>query len=126
VSLGIIPGYGGTQRLARLVGLGRAVELVTTGRTIDSQEAYRIGLVQHVYPPAELMTQAITVAEKISANAPLAVSAALEAMVRGQELALSEGLALESTMFGILGASEDMHEGLKAFLEKRKATFQAK
>ena len=126
VSLGIIPGYGGTQRLARLVGLGRAVELVTTGRTIDSQEAYRIGLVQHVYAPAELMTQAIAVAEKIASNAPLAVSAALEAMVRGQELALADGLALESTMFGILGASEDMHEGLKAFLEKRKATFQAK
>jgi enoyl-CoA hydratase len=123
VSLGIIPGYGGTQRLSRLVGLGRAVELVASGRTVDAHEALRIGLVQHVTSPAELFPNTLALAEKIAGNAPLAVSAALESMVRGQELALSDGLALESTMFGILGASEDMHEGLKAFLEKRKATF---
>ena len=126
VSLGIIPGYGGTQRLSRLVGLGRAVELVASGRTVDAPEALRIGLVQHVTSQAELMTNALALAEKIAGNAPLAVSAALESMVRGQELALADGLALESTMFGILGASEDMHEGLKAFLEKRKATFHGR
>jgi enoyl-CoA hydratase len=123
VTLGIIPGYGGTQRLSRLVGLGRAVELVASGRPVDAHEALRIGLVQHVTSQAELMGHALGLAEKIAASAPLAVSAALESMVRGQELALTDGLALESTMFGILGASEDMHEGLKAFLEKRKATF---
>jgi len=126
VSLGIIPGYGGTQRLSRIVGLGRAVELVSSGRIVDANEALRIGLVQHVTSLAELMPNALALAEKIAGNAPLAVNAALESMVRGQELALADGLALESTMFGILGASEDMHEGLKAFLEKRKATFHGR
>jgi enoyl-CoA hydratase len=126
VSLGIVPGYGGTQRLARLIGLGRAIELVATGRPFDAAEAYRLGLANRVLPQAELLPESIALGERIAANGPLAVSAALEAMVRGQNLSLSAALTLESTLFGILGSTEDMHDGLKAFLEKRKPNFQGR
>jgi len=123
VGLGIVPGYGGTQRLPRLVGLGVASELIATGRMIDAAEALRIGLVNRVVAPAALMDDALALAGKIAANAPLAVAAALEAARRGLDLDLDQGLRLESTLFGILGSTRDMHDGLSAFVEKRKPKF---
>jgi enoyl-CoA hydratase len=126
VSLGIIPGYGGTQRLPRLVGPGVALELVLSGRRVKADEAERIGLVNRVVPLASLREEAEKLAQTILRNGPLAVSAALEAVQRGMQLPLDQGLRFESSLFGILAASEDMHEGLKAFLEKRPARFQRK
>ena len=126
VGLGIIPGYGGTQRLPRLVGLGLASEMIATGRMVDAAEALRIGLVNKVVAPADLLNEANAMAEKIAANAPLAVAAALEAARRGMDLDLDQGLRLESTLFGILGSTKDMHDGLSAFVEKRKPTFEGR
>ena len=126
VGLGIIPGYGGTQRLVRLVGYGRAVELIVTARPIDAGEADRIGLVNGVVPQAELLPHCLGIAEHISKNAPLAVAAALEAAMRGADGPLASGLRLESAFFGVIGSTEDMHEGLNAFLEKRKPTYRGK
>src|SRR6267142_2875500 len=120
VGLGIIPGYGGTQRLPRIVGLGRALELITTGRMIDAAEALRIGLVNAVLPAADLMAHAEKVAGEILSKGPLAVRCAMEAAIRGLDSTLEQGLAQESTYFGLLSATTDMREGLKAFLEKRK------
>jgi len=124
VKLGIIPGYGGTQRLPRLVGPGRALELILSGRPIKADEAERIGLVNRVVPLAELQAEAEKLANSILKNGPLAVEAALECVTRGMQLPLDQGLRFESGRFGILAASEDMHEGLKAFLEKRATNFQ--
>ena len=126
VKLGIIPGYGGTQRLARLSGKGVAHELCLTGEMITADEALRIGLVNHVYDPAELLPAAEAIAKKIIANAPLAVKYAIEAIERGTEMPLEEGLFLEATLFGLSCATEDMREGTKAFLEKRPAQFRGK
>ena len=126
VSLGIIPGYGGTQRLPRLVGPGRALELILSGRRVKAEEAERIGLVNRVVPLASLREEAEKLAQSILKNGPLAVAAALEAVHRGTQLPLDQGLRFESSLFGVLAASEDMHEGLKAFLEKRPARFQRK
>ena len=126
VKLGIIPGYGGTQRLPRLVGPGRALELILSARNVKADEAERIGLVNRVIPQAELLNEAVKLAQAILKNGPLAVAAALECVVRGMQLPLEQGLRFESGRFGILAASEDMHEGLKAFLEKRPAKFQRK
>jgi enoyl-CoA hydratase len=123
VKLGIIPGYGGTQRLARLVGQGRALELVLTGRNVKAEEAAAIGMVNRVVPQAELLAEAEKLARAILANGPLAVEAAIECIVRGGSLPLDEGLRFESGRFGILAASEDMHEGLQAFLDKRPPSF---
>jgi enoyl-CoA hydratase len=126
VKLGILPGYGGTQRLARLCGKGVAQELCLAGEMITAEEALRIGLVNHVYEPAELLPAAEALAKKIIANAPVAVRYAMEAIVRGVEMPQEEGLFLEATLFGLACATEDMREGTKAFLEKRAAKFVGK
>lgn len=126
VKLGILPGYGGTQRLARLCGKGVAHELCLGGEMISAEEAQRIGLVNHVYEPAELMSAAEALAKKIIANAPVAVKYAMEAIERGMEMPQEEGLFLEASLFGLCCATEDMREGTKAFLEKRRANFAGK
>ncbi len=126
VKLGIIPGYGGTQRLARLCGKGIAHELCLSGEMIGAEEAHRIGLVNHVYEPAELLQAAEALAKKIIANAPLAVKYTMEAIERGLEMPQEEGLFLEASLFGLACATEDMREGTKAFLEKRAAKFNGK
>jgi enoyl-CoA hydratase len=126
VGLGIIPGYGGTQRLPRIVGFGVAAELIATGRMIDAAEALRIGLVNRVVPLASLLATAKEIARAIAHNAPLAVAAALEASRVGLESGIDAGLRLESSLFGILGSTHDMHEGLKAFVEKRKVAFEGR
>ena len=126
VKLGIIPGYGGTQRLARLCGKGMAHELCLSGEMITAEEAQRIGLVNHVYEPTELLPAAEALAKKIIANAPIAVKYVMEAIERGFEMPQEEGLFLEATLFGLACATEDMREGTKAFLEKRKAEFRGK
>jgi enoyl-CoA hydratase len=126
VKLGIIPGYGGTQRLSRLVGKGFAMQLVLTGEMISADEALRIGLVNEVVAQAELIPRAEAIAQKIIANAPLAIQYAMEAVNHGLELSLAEGLYLEATLFGVCCATEDKTEGTKAFLEKRAAQFKGK
>ena len=126
VKLGILPGYGGSQRLARLCGKGVAHELVLGAEMISADEAMRIGLVNHVYEPVELMPAAETLARKIAANAPLAVQYAMEAIEHGMEMPQEEGLFLEATLFGLCCATEDMKEGTRAFLEKRAAQFKGK
>jgi enoyl-CoA hydratase len=126
VKLGIIPGYGGSQRLARLCGKGVAHELCLTGEMITAEEAQRIGLVNHVYEPAELLSAAEAMAKKIMGNGPIAVKYTMEAIERGVEMPLEEGLFLEATLFGLCCATEDMREGTKAFLEKRPAAFKGK
>ena len=124
VKLGIIPGYGGSQRLARLCGKGVAHELCLTGEMITAEEAQRIGLVNRIYEPDELLPAAEAMAKKIMANAPLAVKYTMEAIERGSEMPQEEGLFLEATLFGLSCATEDMAEGTKAFLEKRPAQFK--
>jgi enoyl-CoA hydratase len=124
VGLGVIPGYGGTQRLARLVGRGRALEMVLTGRRVGAEEALRMGLVNRVVPLASLLDEARALAAAILANGPVAVRAALEAVQRGLDVPLEAGLELEANIFGVVCATEDMREGLRAFLEKRKPAFQ--
>jgi len=126
VKLGILPGYGGSQRLARLCGKGVAHEICLTGEMIAAEEAQRIGLVNHVYEPAELLPAAEAMAKKIIEKAPLAVKYCIEAIERGVEMPQEEGLFLEATLFGVCCATEDMREGTKAFLEKRPAKFQGK
>lgn len=126
VKLGIIPGYGGTQRLPRLVGKGVAMQLVLTGEMISAEEALRIGLVNEVTAPAELIPRADAIAQKIIANAPLAIQYAMEAVNHGLDLSLAEGLYLEATLFGVCCATEDKTEGTKAFLEKRAPQFKGK
>lgn len=126
VKLGIIPGYGGSQRLARLCGKGVAHELCLTGEMISADEAARIGLVNRVTEPAELMGAAEAIAKKIIANAPLAVKFCMEAIERGSEMPQEEGLFLEATLFGLCCATEDMREGTRAFIEKRPAQFEGK
>ena len=126
VKLGIMPGYGGSQRLTRLCGKGVAHELCLSGEMISADEALRIGLVNHVYEPADLLPAAEALARKIIANAPLAVKYAMEAIERGTEMPLEEGQYLETTLFGLCAATEDMREGTRAFLEKRTAQFHGK
>jgi enoyl-CoA hydratase len=126
VKLGIIPGYGGSQRMARLCGKGVAHELCLTGEMITAEEAQRIGLVNHVHEAAELLPAAEVMAKKIIEKAPLAVKYCMEAIERGVEMPQEEGLFLEATLFGLCCATEDMREGTKAFLEKRATKFQGK
>ena len=126
VKLGIAPGYGGTQRLPRLVGKGVAVQLILTGEMIDAQEAYRIGLVNRVVPAAQLLAESEKMLRGILAMGPLAVRLALEAVDQGLEMTLEEGLLLEANHFGLLAATKDMKEGLTAFLEKRQAKFEGR
>ena len=126
VKLGILAGYGGSQRLPRLVGKGRALHILLTGEMIPAVEALLIGLVNKVAPQAELLQAAETIAKQIIANAPLAVQFTLEAVNRGMEMPQAEGLFLEATLFGLCCATEDMKEGTKAFLEKRAAQFRGK
>src|ERR1700682_5097395 len=126
VKLGIIPGYGGSQRLARLCGKGVAHELCLSGEMISAEEAQRIGLVNHVYEAGELLPAAQSLAKKIAANAPVAVQLTMEAIERGLEMPQEQGLFLEASLFGMSCATEDMREGTKAFLEKRAAQFQGK
>ncbi len=122
--LGIIPGYGGTQRLAREIGHGRALEMMLTGRVVSGEEALQFGLLNHIAPPGELLTAAESLAREIARLAPLAIRACLEAVIRGAELPLAEGLALEAKLFAGLFASEDAREGTRAFLEKRSPDFK--
>jgi enoyl-CoA hydratase len=126
VKLGILPGYGGSQRMARLCGKGTAHEICLTGEMISAEEAQRIGLVNRVYEPAELLPAAEAMAKKIVERAPLAVKYCMQAIERGVEMPLEEGLFLEATLFGLCCATEDMREGTKAFLEKRAAEFKGK
>jgi enoyl-CoA hydratase len=126
VTLGIIPGYGGTQRMARLLGKGKALELICTGDRVGAAEAERIGLVNKVVPPDQLMAAAEEMARRIMSRGPLAIRAAIEAVNAGSEMSIREGEFLEATLFGLLCASEDTKEGLNAFLEKRPANFKGK
>jgi enoyl-CoA hydratase len=123
VKLGILPGYGGSQRLARLVGKGRAMQLCLTAEQIDAAEAYRIGLVNKLVPAGQALTAAREMGKAILANGPVACRYVIEAIHRGLEMPLSEGLVLEATLFGLCAATSDTKEGMTAFLEKRPARF---
>ena len=123
VKLGIIPGYGGTQRLPRLVGTGRALQLLMTAEVIDAQEAFRIGLANKVVPNDELLPAATAMLKAMLANGPVAVRACIDAVVRGQDMSLGDALAYEAAHFGTLSSTSDMAEGMKAFLDKRPPTF---
>ncbi|GAW92057.1 enoyl-CoA hydratase-related protein [Calderihabitans maritimus] len=126
VNLAVIPGYGGTQRLPRLVGAGKAKQLIFTGDAIDAQEAYRIGLADELVPAGQALEKAKEMAKKILTKGPVAIRLCKEAINRGLQMPLKEGLALEAELFGKACATEDKNEGAKAFLEKRKPNFQGK
>jgi enoyl-CoA hydratase len=123
VKLGIIPGYGGTQRLTRLIGKGRALQLLLTAEMVDAAEAHRIGLVNRVVPTAEVVAAARVMLAQIFANGPLAVALCVEAVDRGFDMALDDALAFEANSFGLLASTADMREGMAAFLEKRAPGF---
>jgi enoyl-CoA hydratase len=126
VGLGIIPGYGGTQRLPRLVGKGKAMELIFTGRKVDAREALEIGLVNKVVPLADLLAEAEALAREIIRNAPLALTYAIQAINQGLDKSLDEGLELEAGIFGRSCGTEDAREGARAFMEKRKPGFRGR
>ena len=126
VALGLVPGGGGTQRLPRLVGKGRALHLILSGEIIGAQEAYRIGLVNEIVPAADLVTRAEAILKRIASNAPIAVKFALEAANKGMETSQGEGLLLEASYFGLCAATEDKKEGTTAFLEKRAPQFHGR
>jgi enoyl-CoA hydratase len=126
VNLGLIPGYGGTQRLPRLVGKGRAYEMILSAKPIDAVAAERIGLVNKVVPQAELMETCEKMAKTIAKRGPLAVKYCLEAVDRGLNMSLDDGLALEADLFGLVFGSKDVREGVKAFNEKRNPDFKGK
>ena len=126
VTLGLVPGGGGTQRLPRLVGKGRALQLILSGEMISAQEAYRIGLVNEVVPAPDLITRAEAILRKITSNAPVAVKFALDAINKGMETTMSEGLLLEASYFGLCATTEDKKEGTAAFLEKRAPQFRGR
>ena len=126
VKLGVMPGYGGTQRMPRLVGKGRALKLILSGEIIDAAEAYRIGLVDELEPDAHVIERSETVLKKIIANAPLSVKYALEAVNKGLETSVAEGLLLEASLFAVCASTDDKKEGTSAFLEKRAPKFQGR
>ena len=126
INLGIIPGYAGTQRLSRLVGKGKAMELILSGALIGASEAERIGLVNRVVPAAELMTEARKLAGQLAASAPIAMRYIINAINKGLEMPFAEGSVFEATLFGLIASTDDMREGTRAFLEKRKAEFKGK
>ncbi len=126
INLGIIPGFGGTQRLPRLVGQGVALELLLSGDNIDGARAQRIGLVDRVVAADELAAEAFALAARLASKAPIARRLILDAVLRGEDRPPADGLALESDLFGVVGATEDVREGLAAFLEKRKPTFKGR
>jgi enoyl-CoA hydratase len=123
VALGIIPGGGGTQRLPRLVGKGRALQIILSGAMMTAQEAYRIGLVNEVVPATDLIPRAEAILKQIFANGPVAIRFSLEAVNRGMETSQAEGMALEASLFGLCAGTEDKNEGTQAFLQKRPAKF---
>jgi len=126
INLGLIPGYAGTQRLSRLVGKGRAMELILGGAPIAAAEAERIGLVNRVVPAAELMAETRKLAAQLAKNAPIAMRYIITAINKGLEMPFAEGCVFEATLFGLIASTEDMREGTTAFLEKRKAEFRGK
>jgi len=126
INLGIIPGYAGTQRLARLVGKGKAMELILTGAQITAAEAERIGLVNRVVPAASLMSEVRLLAASLANNAPIAMRYIINAINKGLEMPFAEACVFEATLFGLVAATEDMKEGTRAFLEKRKAEFKGR
>ena len=126
INLGIIPGYGGSQRLPRLIGRGPALELLLTGDQISAADAYRLGLVNRVVTAANLMGEARKLAQTLASKAPVAVRYILDAVNRGLEMPLAEAQNFEATLFGLVAATEDMREGTRAFLEKRKADFKGR
>ena len=126
VKLGVLPGGGGTQRLPRLIGKGRALQLILSGEIINAQEAYRMGLVNEVVPVANLIPRAEAILKQIFSNAPLAVKYSLEAVNKGLQTSQDEGLALEASFFGLCAGTEDKKEGTTAFLQKRAANFQGR
>jgi enoyl-CoA hydratase len=126
VKLGLIPGYGGTQRLPRLVGKGRALEMIISGRMVGADEALQMGLVSKVVPPEEVMAEAETMLRGILSMGPLAVRMAIEAVDQGYDMTLKDGFKLEANLFGLVAASEDKAEGTNAFLEKREPDFKGK
>ncbi len=126
VNLGLIPGYAGTQRLTRIVGRGRALELLLTGDQVTAQEAHRLGLVNRVVPAADLMAEAKKLAATLAAKAPVAIRYILEAVHKGVEMPFAQAQVFEATLFGLVASTDDMREGTKAFLEKRKAEFKGK
>lgn len=125
VTLGVIPGFGGTQRLSRLIGVGRALEMMATGRQITAEEAMRMGLVNHVTEPGELLEVCEAMARKISANSTRAIALGKQSIYAGSEMDLNRGLAHEAGLFALTFAAPDQREGMDAFLEKRKAKFEA-
>jgi len=126
INLGLIPGYAGTQRLPRLVGKGKAMEMILTGAPIAADEAQRIGLVNRVVPAAELMAEARKLAAQLAAGAPIAIRYIINAVNKGVEMPFAEACQYEATLFGLVASTDDMKEGTRAFLEKRKATFQGR
>ena len=126
VKLGLIPGGGGTQRMPRLVGKGRALQIILSGEIISAQEAYRIGLVNEVVPAADLITRSEAILKQIFSNAPIAVKYSLEAVNKGLETSVAEGLSLEASLFGLCAGTEDKKEGTQAFLQKRAPQFQGR
>ena len=126
ISLGLIPGYAGTQRLPRLIGRGRALELMLTGMPISADEAHRIGLVNRVVPHAELLTEARALAERLARSAPIALSYIISAVNKGTEMSFADACQYEASLFGLVASTEDMREGTRAFLEKRPAEFKGR
>jgi enoyl-CoA hydratase len=126
ITLGILPGYAGTQRLSRLVGKGKALELILTGSPISAEEAARVGLVNRVVPAADLLTEARKLAAELADRAPVAIRYIIDAINSGLEMPFAEACVHEATLFGLVAATEDMREGTRAFLEKRKAVFKGR